>query len=172
MDGSARVPLACDLPDLHGTRQVLQRDETQAPDGEAVVHPQRRLGGEQDLAARGVVAEPSGEVRHRAAGGEGPALARGPREARGPDVALAGADADIDRDRWMTASRIVVGPGRLLPDRQRGPDGGGRVGAGLAVLEDDHEPVAGGLVDVAAFRADRRQEEREVPLDDRVERRS
>src|SRR3972149_5542344 len=116
-----RVPLAFDLPYLHLARQVLQGEETKAPEDETVAHPTRRLGREQDLAAGGAVAESSGKVRHRAAGGEGPALTRGPLETGGPDVALPGADADIDHDRWMLPARVMVGPGRLLSDRQRPP---------------------------------------------------
>jgi hypothetical protein len=118
---------------------------TQAPGG---------LGRHEDLTSPAVIAETRRQVRDRASRREGPALTRDPPEPDQPHIALAGADADVDRDRWMGVFGFAVSSVGLVANREGSADSSGRVVLGLSGLEEDHEAVAGGLVDVTAFRAD------------------
>ena len=133
----------------------------------APAEPAHRLRTRQDLSVARRSREPRGQRGDHAARGEGPAGAAAALEARGADQGRPRVDPDVDRERIVELLLVErLGEGEQHQPRVHGPHA---VGGGVAVLENRHEAVARGLVDVAARVGDAVQEAAEVPFHQGVE---
>src|SRR6185503_14601429 len=102
-----------------------------------------------DLAALRGAGESRGDVRRGPGGRERPALAGATADLGGAHERLTTVDSHVQLHGRKDAAVLLVELLGALPDGEGGPGGVERVvgGRGLG-LEDHHEPVAGGLVDV------------------------
>src|SRR3989338_9360535 len=128
-----------------------------------------RLGSQEYLAIRCVVAQPGSQVRDRSCGSEGPALATKALKTSGSDFALSRAYSDIDGDRPVRRSVFAVGGRCFLADGQGRVHGRDRVIRSCAALKKNHETVTGGFVNVPSSFPDVGEKQREIALHDLVE---
>ena len=129
-----------------------------------------RLGAHLDLPTLREPRDAGGQVCRRAGCGEGPAAAAAGIQLRRADQRRAAVDPDVDGHGRVDPGELLV----ELDDLAEELEGRARSVLGMAravplALEDHHEPVARGLVDVAVVGPDDLEEAREVGLDHPVE---
>src|SRR5262245_12374607 len=159
-----------DLEDADRLRDVLEGALAEALEDEVRADAVRRLRSDDDLAALRRAREARRLIGRRAGRRERPALRGSGADLRRADERVARVDSPVERDGREDTAVLLVEALRLLPDGERGARRVQRVvGGGAIGLEDHHEAVAGGLVDVAVVALDDLEERREVGLDELVQ---
>jgi hypothetical protein len=163
-------PRRDDAVDVDGLRDVLEAARARALQHELRLDPLGRGGAHHDLAGLRGAGKAGGQVGGGTRGRERPALAAAAADLGGADQRVAGIDAHVQADGREDAAVLLVELLGTLPDGEGGAGGVQRVvGGGGLRLEDDHEPVAGRLVDVAMVALDELEEAREVRLHELVQ---